>query len=82
MLAATGGSLGVAASYTVALVLVVWIFGGMSGAHVNPAVTVALALRGRLPEELAERLRRFHAGGHTRVGDRGRASTAAGDRGT
>jgi glycerol uptake facilitator protein len=46
-LAATGGSLGVAAAYTVGLVLAVWIFGGVSGAHVNPAVTIALAVRGR-----------------------------------
>src|SRR5205807_6451423 len=42
-LAATGGSLGVAAAYTVALALAVWIFAAVSGAHVNPAVTIALA---------------------------------------
>jgi glycerol uptake facilitator protein len=46
-LAATGGALGVAAAYAVGLALAVWIFGTVSGAHVNPAVTVALALRGR-----------------------------------
>lgn len=46
-LAASGGALGVAAAYTVGLVLAVWIFGGVSGAHVNPAVTLALAVRGR-----------------------------------
>jgi glycerol uptake facilitator protein len=46
-LAATGGSLGVAAAYAVALALAVWIFGAVSGAHVNPAVTIALAVRGR-----------------------------------
>jgi glycerol uptake facilitator protein len=46
-LAATGGALGVAAAYALALALVVWIFGAVSGAHVNPAVTVALAARGR-----------------------------------
>src|SRR5437764_10955927 len=47
-LAATGGSLGVAAAYAVALTLAVWIFSAASGAHVNPAVTLALAVRGRL----------------------------------
>jgi glycerol uptake facilitator protein len=46
-LAATGGSLGVAAAYAVALALAVWIFAAVSGAHVNPAVTIALAIRGR-----------------------------------
>ncbi len=46
-LAATGGSLGVAAAYAVALALAVWILGAVSGAHVNPAVTIALAVRGR-----------------------------------
>jgi glycerol uptake facilitator protein len=46
-LAATGGSLGVAAAYAVALTLAVWIFSATSGAHLNPAVTVAVAVRGR-----------------------------------
>jgi glycerol uptake facilitator protein len=46
-LAATAGSLGVAAAYAVALTLAVWIFGAASGAHLNPAVTLALAMRGR-----------------------------------
>jgi len=46
-LAAAGGSLGVAAAYAVALTLAVWIFGAVSGAHLNPAVTVAVAVRGR-----------------------------------
>ncbi len=46
-LAATGGALGVALAYTAALALAVWIFGAVSGAHINPTVTIALAARGR-----------------------------------
>lgn len=46
-LAATGGALGVALAYAIALALAVWIFGAVSGAHVNPIVTIALATRGR-----------------------------------
>ena len=46
-LAATGGPLGTAAAYAVALTLAVWIFNAASGAHLNPAVTLALAVRGR-----------------------------------
>jgi glycerol uptake facilitator protein len=46
-LAASGGSLGIAAAYAAALTLAVWIFGAVSGAHLNPAVTIALAVRGR-----------------------------------
>src|SRR5215470_15098541 len=46
-LAATAGALGTALAYTVALTLAVWVFGAASGAHVNPAVTIALAVRGR-----------------------------------
>ncbi|OLB66816.1 MAG: hypothetical protein AUI10_01705 [Actinobacteria bacterium 13_2_20CM_2_72_6] len=46
-LAATSGSLGVVAAYAVALTLAVWIFSASSGAHLNPAVTIAVAVRGR-----------------------------------
>ncbi|BCB76523.1 MIP/aquaporin family protein [Phytohabitans flavus] len=46
-LAATGGSIGIAAAYAFGLALAVWIFAGVSGAHVNPTVTIALAVRGR-----------------------------------
>ncbi len=46
-LAATAGSLGVALAYAVALALAVWIFSAVSGAYVNPTVTIALAGRGR-----------------------------------
>jgi glycerol uptake facilitator len=46
-LAATAGVLGVALAYAIALALAVWVFGAVSGAHVNPTVTIALAVRGR-----------------------------------
>src|SRR5258706_4643772 len=46
-LAATGGTLGTALAYATALALALWIFGAVSGAHVNPTVTIALAVRGR-----------------------------------
>lgn len=45
---AAGGVVGVALAHAFALALAVWIFGSVSGAHVNPAVSIALALRGRL----------------------------------
>jgi glycerol uptake facilitator protein len=45
---AAGGLVGVALAHAFALALAVWIFGSVSGAHVNPAVSVALALKGRL----------------------------------
>src|SRR5262245_10158797 len=48
-LAATAGAFGTALAFAIALTLVVWMFGGMSGAHVNPTVTIALAVRGRFP---------------------------------
>ncbi len=46
-LAASAGALGTALAYAVALALAVWAFGAVSGAHVNPTVTIALAARGR-----------------------------------
>jgi glycerol uptake facilitator protein len=46
-LAATGGTLGTALAYATALALALWIFGAVSGAHVNPTITIALAVRGR-----------------------------------
>ena len=45
---AAGGLVGVALAHAFALALAVWIFGSVSGAHVNPAVSIALALKGRL----------------------------------
>src|SRR6266545_3045550 len=42
-LAASAGALGTALAYAVALALAVWAFGAVSGAHVNPTVTIALA---------------------------------------
>ena len=40
--------IGVALAYAFALTLAVWVLGAVSGAHVNPAVTIALALRRRI----------------------------------
>jgi glycerol uptake facilitator protein len=50
---AGGDLVQVALAHAFALALAVWIFGAVSGAHVNPAVTIALAVRGRLPWVLA-----------------------------
>lgn len=36
-----------------ALMIVIWCFGDVSGAHVNPALTLALALTGQFPWRLA-----------------------------
>jgi glycerol uptake facilitator protein len=45
-----GASLvGVALAHAFTLTLIVWLFGAVSGAHVNPAVSISLALRNRLP---------------------------------
>jgi MIP family channel proteins len=43
------GPLGVAAAFGLAIAIMVHVFGPVSGAHFNPAVTAALAFDGRLP---------------------------------
>lgn len=43
------GVLGIAFAFGISLALVAWIIGGISGAHVNPAVTISLALSGKFP---------------------------------
>ncbi|HLD95002.1 MAG TPA: aquaporin [Anaerolineales bacterium] len=43
-----GGLIGVALAHGIVLVSMVYAYGGISGAHVNPAVTLAVALRGNL----------------------------------
>ena len=43
------GVLGIALAFGLTLAVVVILIGGISGAHVNPAVTVALALSGKFP---------------------------------
>src|SRR5262245_48900572 len=45
---AGGGLLGVALAHGFALVVIVYAWGSISGAHVNPAVTFAAALTGRM----------------------------------
>jgi glycerol uptake facilitator protein len=46
---ARGDLVQVALAHAFALAVAVWAFGAVSGAHLNPAVTIALAARGRLP---------------------------------
>jgi aquaporin Z len=43
------GVLGVALAFGLTLALIVYLLGPVSGAHVNPAVTLALALSGKFP---------------------------------
>src|SRR4029079_6065963 len=43
------GILGVALAHGVALLVIVYAWGSISGAHVNPAVTLGVAAAGRMP---------------------------------
>ncbi|MBI3761549.1 MAG: aquaporin [Chloroflexi bacterium] len=43
-----GGIVAVALAHGVALMVIVYVWGGISGAHVNPAVTFGLALAGKI----------------------------------
>ncbi len=45
---AVGGLIGVALAHGLILATIVYAYGPISGAHVNPAVTLAVALRGKL----------------------------------
>src|SRR5437588_697880 len=46
---AAGGILSIHIGWGLAVAMGVYIAGGISGAHLNPAVTLALAVRGRFP---------------------------------
>jgi aquaporin Z len=48
-----GGLVAVALAHGVALTLAVHIFGGISGAHINPAVTAGILITGRIKPPLA-----------------------------
>lgn len=47
--ASGSGLVGVALAHGVALMIIVYTWGAISGAHVNPAVTFGVALAGRMP---------------------------------
>lgn len=43
------GVLGIALAFGLGLTTVIYLIGGISGSHVNPAVTIAMALSGKFP---------------------------------
>ena len=54
------GVLGIALAFGLSLAVVSWLIGGISGGHVNPAVTIALALSGKFPWNKVLEIGRAH----------------------